>query len=407
VTGPDAVGSAPAPEAPGWHPGLAEAFAGLDRAGVPWCLLRPPATTGDVDLLVAREERGRAGRCLAALGFARIPYGGTPDAFHLRYDAGADRWLHLHVTSEVSFGAGYRFRTGAADACLDRRVRRGPAWYLRPDDEFWATLLHAVLDEGTLAARHAERLAELAAAVARQPDGGTGGPVVAALGAHLPTPEDAGRLVHRAAAGQERELLAAARQAADRWRAAVGGGPLPRRAGRLLRRAADLPGAWRRRGLSVALLGSDGAGRAALAAGVAEHFFLPVSPVQPDPRAAAPGEDLPSRARRWWRLAAARRRQARGDLVLVDGCADGGPASVGGPPAVPDRTARCPRAGLTLVLDPPGGAASAREEQRHPMPRVEVLDATRPADLVRRDAVARIWARYAARWGAAPARPVR
>jgi hypothetical protein len=38
---------------------------------------------------------------------------------------------------------------------------------------------------------------------------------------------------------------------------------------------------------------------------------------------------------------------------------------------------------------------------------VEVLDATRPADLVRRDAVARIWARYAARWGAAPTRPVR
>jgi len=435
VTGPDAVEAGIPPEELPWHPVLAEVFGSLARDGVPWCLLRPPAhpaaPSGDVDLLVDRRARNRAGRVLAALGFGRIPNGGTPDAFYLRYDAGTDCWLYLHVTSEISFGPHRELRTGAAAACLARRVRWGAAWQLREDDDFWVTLLHAVVDKGSLSPRHRQRLSALA-----DPTGHATGPVAAAVAPHLADPGDAGRLLRWARDGQERELLGAAQAAVDRWCRAAGHEPAGQRVRRLFRLAAGLRNPWRRRGLSIALLGPDGAGKSTLAEGLTEHFFFPVWSVYMDIRA----EELARKAPPvpglvfltylvllWGRLAGARRRQARGELVVFDRYTYDALVTAEPATTAKQRVARWmhghlfPRAGLTLVLDLPGEVMFARKGERDPeqleqerqrllrlherVGVVEVLDATQPVELVRRDAVARIWDRYATRWGARPPAP--
>src|SRR5437870_1335902 len=151
-----------------FHPLLQAVFESLEQAGARWCLLRPPADpaapAGDVDLLIHPADVAAVREVLGGLDFARFPgVGSGREWLFLNYHPATDRWIRLHLVSEIAFGPGYVLRTDAGPDCLARRRRDGAAATLAADDAFWATLLHGLLDKGALAPRHRQRLTHLAA----------------------------------------------------------------------------------------------------------------------------------------------------------------------------------------------------------------------------------------------------
>jgi thymidylate kinase len=405
------------------HRLLAAAFGALDDAGVRWCLLRAEddlaAPGGDVDVLMARGDAARAEAALASTGFARLPARGHgPHRFFLAYDRDDDAWLKLDVVTELAFGPSYALRSHAAAACLARRRRRNGVAVLDTADAFWCLLLHRLLDKGAIGPT-AARLCALAA----DPRCATS-PLALELDRRIASPGAAGRLIAAGRAGDAAALEALGRRLAGAWRRRERASGLPRRlAVAAGRRAA--PVARARRGLTVALLGPDGAGKSTAAGGLARAFPFPVrtismSPVPPrpvrGPRGAGFAVTVGGLLARWARAAGHR---TRGRLVLFDRY----PYDALLPPRRPlGRRGRlrrwaighaCPPPDLTVALDAPGTILHARKHEHDPdVLEVErrayaalaqrrggaVLDATHDAERVRRDLTAAIWAAYRRRF---------
>jgi thymidylate kinase len=406
---------------PRCQPLLAAAFRALDDARVRWCLLRGEddlaAPAGDVDVLIAPGDARRAASALATVGFARLPAPGHgTHRFFLAYDQDADAWLKLDVVTELAFGPHFELRSRAAADCLRRRVRRNGVAVLDDADAFWCLLLHRLLDKGSIGASAGD-LRRLAGA------GGCANSPLAAEVDSIAAPGCAAAV-----------LLAGARADDAAGLEALGPGlaaALARRhpistwhrrlTGRAARRSAPL--ARTRRGLTVALLGPDGAGKSTAAAALGRSFPLPVSTIYMSP---ANGARPPSSPRgvglalllgallgRWLR---GQRHRARGRLVLFDRYAYDA--------LLPPRWAlgrrrrlrrwlighACPPPTLTVVLDAPSEVLYARKRE-HSEAVLEadrlaylrladgrdaaaVVDATGDADRVRRELTAVIWAAY-------------
>lgn len=408
-----------------WHPLLREVFEALDVASVRWCLLRAPdrpsAPTGDIDLLAGASDRLRVRTALQSLGFARLPNGGSPDHFFLKYDPVQNCWLWLHVTWEVSFGPELRLKTRTEKHCLARRVRREGVWYLQEEDAFWVTLLHVILDKSSVTSAQRTRL------VALLGSGRPAGPVAQLVEATSSPDWSTDRVLAVVRTEQWDELH---EFRLVLWRQQSWVGQAANRVRHLARLALHLNNPWRRRGLSVALLGPDGSGKSTLAAGIVDSFFLPTRSVYMNIRVERLTRAVRSRipglafltylTLLWASLAAARYRQARGDLVVFDRYPYDALTAPTTDASVKDRLARWilvktfPDAGMVLVLDVPGEVMFARKGERDPddleaerqrllglkdrLHHVEVLDAAMPPDAVRRAAVTAIWGRYAARW---------
>jgi thymidylate kinase len=255
---------------------LARAHAALDEERVSWCLLRAPSIEGrDVDVLVAKGDLNRAISRLCHRGFAELMSRVRGSRRLLvAYDSDADRWLELDVASELAFGPRLQFATRAAAGVLERRARPNGVPVPSPDDEFWALLLHCLLDHRAIAERHRRRLSSLA------PSAGAGNDLARAVGPLLPSGWDADRLVASARDSQWDALAALAPALARRWArrraSAVTARLLESRVDGVARRLRPPFGA---RGLDVALLGPDGAGKTTLAAALAASFYLPARSV--------------------------------------------------------------------------------------------------------------------------------
>jgi len=186
----------------------------------------------------------------------------------------------------------------------------------------------------------------------------------------------------------------------------------------------------RRRGLSVALLGPDGAGKSTLARGIQHSFIFPVRVVYMGltggllrhiARLHVPGLVLLGRMLvLWCRYLIAQYHQARGRLVVFDRYIYD--AMVPHPERLNwfRRTSRrvdghvCPSPDLVLVLSAPGDVMYERKGEYNPaqledwrqhflalqqrIPQLEIVDTTRPRDGVRTDVIDRIWRRYVAHW---------
>jgi thymidylate kinase len=423
-----ASGRAPAdpPEAPAGL--LAAVFAALDDASVRWCLLRggtddrpPDGSDGDVDLLVARIDLPRAVAVLKSCQLVPLAaYGRASHRFFLGFDPGSGAFIELDIVTELAFGPHFILRTGAETDCLAGRHREGMAWVLRRGDEFWALLLHCVLDKRAVDEQHAERLRRLIGFASLN------SPLVAAWS------EQTELLTALLAAARAGDWAKAVRQGAELERLVRRHEPVRvarRLVGAVVLRAGERPlQAWSRRGISVALLGPDGAGKSTLARGIQSSFYFPVRCVYMGLWARR--EAISSKPRLvleiafrplviWRRYLESLRHRCLGRLVVFDRYVYDAMLPPTGPRVQLKRlyfwllSRLCPAPHLVLVLDVPGRVMHLRKAE-HDAERLEAdreqfrrllgrlsnaerVDADRPADVVLADVLGRIWRRYADR----------
>ncbi|MFU8874019.1 hypothetical protein [Micromonospora sp. SL4-19] len=414
----------PRPTEPAAAHGLARAvLAGLDEAGVRWCLLRggPEAliVPGDLDLLVAPADLERAVAVAQAHGLIRLAgHGRGSHRFFLGLDPATSSWVELDLVTELAYGRHFEVRTRAADQCLGRRVRQDDVWVLAPGDEFWALLLHCVLDKGRIADHHLRRLRQL------EDHAALDGPVARAL------PDRAARmLLAYWRAGRPAALPAVRRQVLAAWWRARPASAARRLVGSAALRSIERPlQAWGRRGVDVALIGPDGAGKSTLAQGIESTFYFPVRrvymglwPSHEAPRTAAEqGVRILLRPFTVWRrYLAALRHRALGRMVVFDRYVYDALLPPRGPliwlkrPYFHLLSRLCPAPTVVLLLDVPGSVMYRRSGEYDPahlegereqyrrlrrrVPHLERVDADRAPELVLADALGRIWRHYVER----------
>jgi thymidylate kinase len=397
------------------------AFAALDRAGGPWCLLRGEdglVSAEEIDLLVSPAAIDRAGRELGAAGFVHLPSAGRGShRFFHGYDPATDRWLKVDLVGGLDFGRYQELSTDLADGWLERRDATARPPTLAPDDAFWAFLLHALLDRPKLRPEDNGHLRDLAR-TATVPS-----PAATVVGPLLPRGWEPARVIEVAGRGDGAALGRLRRGLRRAWLrrtpVTVAGRWL---VNRVRRRLTPLGTALTAGGLSVALLGPDGAGKSTLSTALERSFPTPVRRFYlglygrgAGGGGRGPGDrfGLPGRlAWLWRRSLEARWQQARGRLVVFDRhVLDLAAAPVGS-----GRRARlrrwllvraCPTPDLALVLDVPGVELYRRKGEHDPealerqreryldltqrLRRSAVVDASAEPELVRRRAVAAIW----------------
>ena len=257
---------------------MRQAFAALDNSLVDWVVLRdapgPPGAEGDVDVLVG-PRRGRLDRALAEPGFLRIPPRGRGShrfVFRVResefcaYDPTADSWEDLDVLTEVAFGPDLQFRTDLATPLLERRRRVGGINRLSPNDEFWYLLLHELLKRGDVVEHRRQRIDSLSGA------SDLTSPVAAEI--EVVSPGSATRL-REAALDREWERVRSIGEEIRRgW---CRSRPVGVRVVTAFSRFTQLLPARTAVGMSVAILGPDGAGKTTLAASLRRTIPMPSS----------------------------------------------------------------------------------------------------------------------------------
>jgi hypothetical protein len=414
------------------HPTLAALFRALDRIDVVWCVLRGEedlaCPAGDIDLLVAGAHVPRFRRVAAELGFASVPaWGYGSHLFFVGYDPAHDTWIKLDVVTELAFGRNFALAAGAEADVLARRQRVEGAWVPNRDDAFWTLLLHRLLDKGGIGPADAEQLAALALEARAD---GTLGRVVDPL---CPAGWSAADI---AAATRRHEWDTLSRLGPDlaaSWRRQRRGDVRRRATANTLRQwSGRFLRVSRRRGMKVALLAPDGAGKSTLSRGIEREFYFPVRSIhmglyqasRPRGKRHLPGIGLAAQlSAQWAGWLKGAYHQRRGRLVLYD--------RYGYDALLPTRfrysrrgRARrwllahaCPAPELVVFLDAPGEVLHARkgektvdllESQRRAyrtllarVPRAAVVDASRDADTVRPEVTAIIWREYWRRWNGA------
>lgn len=398
----------------------------LDQAGIQWCLLRGSPDdlaqgARDVDLLVAAPDRHRLDELFAGLGLLQVVgYGRGLTGFFVGRDVESASWVRIDVAVDLAYGRFFELETGTGADCLARLERHDKVPALTPDDAFWSLILHCIMEKGFVADRHANLLRRL---VDQARDDGPLGTLVASV---LPPGWDPARVRVVVRAGAWDQLADLESSIRIRlWRRDVVGttGRVGLRAiqrcvgfGRLL---------LHRWGVSVALLGPAGAGKTTLAEGIAADFGLPVRRINMGMWSASdrgitggiPGLAILGRPFAAWRKGiVGEYHRAHGRLVIFDRYTYDALIPPRGPLVHLKRiyfwilahSAPAPR--LVIVLDVPGELMYARkgefdavrlEEERHQFRALgdrivglQVIDAARPADVVRTDVTDLIWKRY-------------
>jgi thymidylate kinase len=386
---------------------LARLFRRLDEAQIPWCLLRPAQglaeRSGDVDLLVEPASVAAVRWLVAGAGFGLLPRGGH-DVHAVNYDEQSDEllWIHIQPALELG-GVSVPARPILATVVRDSLPRPADSWL------FWILLLH-VLEKETIAVRHRASLTQLARAAGVE---------------HCPL------AAIPAARGMRAERLVGLARQGD-WDGLTRAGsvlqrqPMRVRARRRIGSVRERFTADRARGLTVAVIGPDGAGKTTLVASLTQTLPVPTRVIYMGltggliPCADAlrlPGLVFAARlvilAGRHVR---ARWHRARGRIALFERHTLDGHVPSGIPLRMLARLSRrlqarvIPPPDLVLLLDASGATMFGRaneydpetlEDWRSAYRRLEqrlrtlvVIDAEQPSETVRREAQAHILSRY-------------
>lgn len=303
------------------HPTLARAFEALSGAGVRWCLLRGWEELGrpgeDVDILVARSDLARARAQLRAIGYLELPsWGRGPHHFFLTYDASHDAWAKLDVVDRLAFGPGGVHEAAVEAPMLARRVTDGSLARLAPEDAFWALLLHCLLDREEIGERRLDRLATLAN------DADRDAPLAAWMQRVLPY-ESADEVLAAARRRDGASLEGLGRRLRSAVPSSVGT-TVRDTSRRAARRLTKVRRATLERGLSIALLGVDGAGKSTVAGALGERLPWEVRSVylglygRGPSGGAIPGGWIGRMARLWRGYLIGLAHRLRGRIVIYD-----------------------------------------------------------------------------------------
>ena len=227
-------------------------------------------TLSDVDLLVHPDHMAHAAALLRDAGFVERPaWGRGSHRFFYRYEEPTGSWLKVDAVTEVAFGAQQELATDVATAVL---ARAAPDATPAASDEFWILLLHCLLDRHGVCGRHTGRLAALLPS-ALEPTQGPGlQPLVSGL---LGDAATTAILTDVAAGGGD--LSAASAALTRAWHRARRVSVASRRLRALAARAWTKPmTARRRRGVAVAVVGPDGAGKSSVVMSLTRTYPFPV-----------------------------------------------------------------------------------------------------------------------------------
>jgi hypothetical protein len=413
---------------------LDSAYGALTAAGLRWCLLREGAGSdvsgAHASILIHRADVRRAHALLARMAFVRrstADGSGSRSAF-VAYHEPTGAWIEVDVVTELAFGLDASLLTDAAEGCLARRRQVSTTFTLSDDDEFWIGLLSRLLDLGSFAPEESARLRALAATA--RTDGTWAGIVDRAC----PSGWNAARVLDTARAEQWQVLEGLGPLLTSAWAQKLGA--RTRIHVRLRRWIGNTAGARTRarRGISVALLGPDGAGKSTLALGVGRFYYFPVKCVymglwqrsaDPPSRLNVTGVAFATRVlKSWCRYAVARLYVALGYLVIFDRYTYDALLPVGTSQRKLRRAANwmlahaCPAPDLVFVLDAPGSLMFERKGEHHPeyleaqrqhflriaerLPNARAIDATRGEEAIRRHVIGDVWRRVSARAKRAP-----
>lgn len=401
-------------------------FSALNQDGVAWCMLPQERSSGDADndalILVRPEDVRAAERVLGLRGFLTIP-GSTLGSHRLyfNYLRSEHRWLKLALVTRLSFGAHTRINTFAATECLSRRRQDGNVVLPNQDDEFWILLWRHLFDSGFESNQHLEHIVQLV------DEAQTDGPLARRLDEILPQAWDCVRVIE-SVRGQEWQSLDNLSSALIASQGKANRGRRPwlglDRTRHIIRHGT------RRRGVSVALLGPDGAGKSTLAATMQQTFCLPTHMIYMGVQAmpptrigpvAIPGSVLAKRLGGIWSsYLSSTYHRSRGRLVIFDRYTYDFLLPMNRQLSPHARlyywilSRSCPGPDLVLILDVPGAVMFQRKGERSPevleglrqellalqkvLPNVETVDATNDADTVRSEVSHRVWQLFTDRW---------
>jgi thymidylate kinase len=341
------------------------------------------------------------------------------------YDAATDYWITLHLVTELAFGRFHDLYLCDAEALLRRRQRDSGLSVLHPTDAFWVLLLHCMLDKGRIVERHRAGLERLGAECER------GSLIERMVSQVAPTEGRAADFLERVQSARWTVLEEMAPALKSEWRrrrSLSAGSHAVLHVSRQIRGKILIPA--RRRGVRVALLGPDGAGKSTLAASLRTSLYFPVRTIYMGladdrvPRFArlrVPGMGAPGRFLiTLWRFLVGEYSSARGHSVLFDRYTyDVLLPSKHQHNRVKQRfrwilAHLFPAPDLALLLDAPGEALFARKGEYDPrhmeahrqhlldlrdqVPNFAVIDATQPKEVVRVQAMDKIWRRYCECW---------
>lgn len=416
------------------NPVLMSVFRTLEDTGQSWILLRGeddlmhPA--GDVDLLVSRKLLPRLDRVLEAAGFRRVmAQGHGSHRFYFCYLPNEDSWIKLDIVSDIAFGKFQELRTGLAADCLRRRVAHGPLWLPELRDKAWLQILHLVLDKGHIAPERVP-VALWATAVASASD-----PVADFLDRKFGKGK-AQDLLDLLGSGNFQDVPAAAASLSGNWTRNTSAPKMISVTHRVLRRVGPY---LKGRGPVIGVLAPDGAGKTTLLVELQSHSPLPSTYVymglwsgsRHDPWVRrVPGAVV---ARKVFRILrgslTARYVSFRGRLVLMDRLAEdtllASPETKSRLGALTDALALRlqPTPDLVLVLDAPGELMFKRKGEHSPqileewraaylelagnLPTARIVDASRSASEVRKEASSLMWRTLVGEEAADPVEPAR
>lgn len=434
---------------------LIDIFKAMEEANIRYCLLRGydllwHQGSKEIDLLVSHDQLPALADLLRSRGFAELPsWGHAPHHFFVGYNRANDTWLKLDVVDAVRYGDPIRaLEIDITNNLLNHRRRCLYTYLPASEEEFLKLLLHCVLHKRAFTPEKSARLIELWEEIKERPIAAV--QLAEHVNTHLSPAVTNAMLERMAATGDCEPLLRQRPQIIHRlfWAAAAGNAWrwLSTKCLRILRPVLFL---LFRRGLLIALLAPDGAGKTTLANQLAKDPFISAQVVYmgtnsnaksvtlrfaawlraryPDSFGQNLKSDRPFAIRalnylisileHWYRLGLSIYHKLRGRFVIFDRYMYDSWLGSRNSQRRPWRerlfNVVWPKADVVIVLDAPGSVLYERKHEHSPewlekrrheylqlqkrMPGTIYVNADRPEADVCRDVISLIWEQYAAR----------